>query len=240
MNKLKRYTWLLRVSLLINIIGFSLLLGAFIFIGSPTYILALINNRGQGIFAHKIHRKTLFDKMSIDSNAIVMLGNSITAGCEWHELMANKNIINRGIMGDGTLDIFNRLSSILPYQPKKIFLLIGVNDLMFHTPQYIAENYEKIVVNILTLSPNTRLYLESVLPVHEELRKNGLSNEDIRDLNNLIENIGRKYNLTYIDLFSSFCTKNGALNPNYSIDGIHLNGDGYLVFKRLIEEKINE
>ena len=177
-----------------------------------------------------------------------MLGNSITAECEWAELLDNPNVLNRGVIGDGTTDILNRLDDVIVMKPKKIFLLIGVNDLLYLPLSKIIKNYEKIVNRLLLESPNTKLYLESVLPVHNSFRRNGMKNEDIDILNKNIEQIAQKQSLTYINLNTKFksilVTASGAwleggLNPEYSIDGIHLNGKGYLLFKDIISPYIN-
>ena len=42
-------------------------------------------------------RATLFDTLGTDSSSIVFLGNSLTHGCEWHELLGMPNVLNRGI-----------------------------------------------------------------------------------------------------------------------------------------------
>ena len=45
-------------------------------------------------------RATLFDELPIGKKDIVMLGNSLTDGCEFNELLGNRHIKNRGIVGD--------------------------------------------------------------------------------------------------------------------------------------------
>ena len=65
-------------------------------------------------------------------NEIIMLGNSITDGCEWSELFQNSNIKNRGISGDITEGVLYRLDEVTRSKPAKVFLLIGINDLHWH------------------------------------------------------------------------------------------------------------
>lgn len=45
-------------------------------------------------------RASLFEALGVDSTNIVFLGNSLTHGCEWHELLGMPNVVNRGINGD--------------------------------------------------------------------------------------------------------------------------------------------
>jgi lysophospholipase L1-like esterase len=198
-------------------------------IGSPRYLFYLIKNRGQGIVSLKNHRTSHLNTLQMSENQIVMLGNSITAECEWSELLQNKSIINRGIIGDGTFDILDRLTPIIQAKPKKIFLLIGVNDLLFHPLSIIGENYEKIVKRIKTETPETELYLESILPIHNDLRRNGLKNDDINALNGQIFELSKKYKAIYIDLAAKLKNTEGSLREELSLDGIHLNGKGYQI-----------
>ena len=70
-------------------------------------------------------RSGLFDILPVDSTDIVFLGNSLTDGCEWHELFADNRIKNRGISGDTASDIHRRLGSVVKGQPAKIFHMAG-------------------------------------------------------------------------------------------------------------------
>ncbi len=223
-----------RISLFFNLLCIIGIAYALVKMGSPSYIFYLIKNKGQGVVSLKKHKTSHLKTLPIIEGRIIMLGNSITAECEWAELLENPNILNRGIIGDGTSDILNRLDDVIAMKPKKIFLLIGVNDLLFLPLSKISENYEKIVNRLLLESPNTKLYLESVLPVHNDFRRNGIKNEDIDILNKNIEQIAQKHGQVFINLNEKFKNTEGGLNPEYSIDGIHLNGKGYLLFKEII------
>lgn len=228
-----------RVSLFFNLIFFGCILFALVKIGSPRYLYQLVKYRGNGIVSLKRSKTSHLKTLPISEGKIIMLGNSITAECEWSELMQNPDIINRGVIGDGTGDILERLDPIIAAKPKKIFLLIGVNDLMFLPLSKIQEFYEKIVLRLVTETPSTQLYLESILPIHNDLRRNGMKNEDIDALNQFIEQVAKKYQLTYIDLNSAFKNTEGSLRQDFSLDGIHLNGEGYLLFKKIVEPYIN-
>ena len=230
---------LLKISLLINCIFVGFIVFAFIKIGSPRYLFYLIKNRGQGIVSLKSHRHSHLDMLKINNGSIIMLGNSITAECEWRELLQNEFIINRGVIGDGTLDILERLTPIIEAKPKKIFLLIGVNDLLFHSLSTIGENYEKIVERLKTETPETALYLESILPIHNDLRRNGLKNADIDALNGQVFALSQKYSATYIDLASKLKNTEGSLREDLSLDGIHLNGEGYQILGENLKKYVD-
>lgn len=231
---------LLFASLFFNLVVAGLIVFAFFKIGSPHYLFYLIKNRGQGIVSIKKSKTSHLKTLPKSEGKIIMLGNSITAECEWSELFQNPDILNRGVMGDGTEDILNRLDDVVCLKPDKIFLLIGVNDLQFIPLSRISANYEKIIVRLIKETPSTKLYLESVLPIHNDLRRNGMKNEDINTLNKQIELIAQKYGLRYIDLNAKFRNETHSLKIELSLDGIHLNGKGYLIFKDAIQAYIND
>lgn len=74
-------------------------------------------------------RATLFEVLPTSKKDIIFLGNSITNGGEWAELLGNPHVKNRGISGDRTDGVLDRLHVITKGKPAKIFLLIGINDL---------------------------------------------------------------------------------------------------------------
>lgn len=72
------------------------------------------------------HKKQRFEYYKTKAD-IVMVGDSITDGSEWHEMFPQLNIVNRGISGDTTVGVLNRLEGITQTQAKKAFIMIGVN-----------------------------------------------------------------------------------------------------------------
>jgi hypothetical protein len=94
-------------------------------------------------------KASLFEKLKIGEKDIVFLGNSITDGCEWSELFNDSNIKNRGISGDIVQGVYERLDPIIKGHPKKIFLLIGINDVSHDLKaDTIVRAIEKVVVKI--------------------------------------------------------------------------------------------
>lgn len=185
------------------------------------------------------HRKNHFKNLPMQKDAIVMLGNSITQSCEWSELMQNPKMVNRGIAGEMTGGMLGRLDEITPYQPDKIFLMIGVNDLSVNSLDYILRNYESIVSYILLKTPSTKLYLQSILPVNNDVRNSGKSNSDIVFLNEKIENIATRNGLIYLNLYPLFLDEEGQLDSKLTQDGIHLDSNGYLIWKKELQKYLN-
>ena len=102
-----------------------------------------------------------------DGDRAVFLGNSITDGGEWAELFNNRHVKNRGISADRSGWLLDRLDPIINGHPKKLFLMIGTNDLAVGiTPEEVAANVEKLLDRFAEESPWTKIYVQSILPVN--------------------------------------------------------------------------
>ena len=86
----------------------------------------------------------LFESYKNSASDIIFLGNSITAHAEWAELLENPHVKNRGISGDITFGVLQRLKEVTEGKPAKVFLLIGINDISRNIPdELIIDNIKK-------------------------------------------------------------------------------------------------
>ncbi|WP_373155602.1 SGNH/GDSL hydrolase family protein [Bacteroides cellulosilyticus] len=189
-------------------------------------------------------RATLFEELPVTSKDIIFLGNSITNGGEWAELLGNRHVKNRGISGDVCMGVYDRLDPILKGKPAKIFLLIGINDVSKGTPaDTIVKRIGMITKKIRQVSPETKLYLQSVLPVTDYYKKfNGHTSraQIIPQINEGIKKMAENEGVTYIDLYSHFLdSKTGKMNTDYTNDGLHLLGKGYLKWIEIVKPYVN-
>lgn len=188
------------------------------------------------------HSKDMYDHLPDTRNEIVFLGNSITDGAEWYELLGNKRIRNRGISADVTEGILLRLDAITKLKPAKIFIMIGVNDLARNmTVSQITSNYTTILERIKNETPKTKVYIESVLPVNPAtgMALNHTNKTDlIIELNARLKELAAESGHTYIDLFSLMADANNHLPRKYSIDGLHLTYEAYRVWAEAISQYI--
>jgi lysophospholipase L1-like esterase len=188
-----------------------------------------------------VKRVKYFQSLPVQKNPIVFLGNSITEVGQWQDVTGMNNVINRGISGDNSFGVFYRLDDILAQNPKKIFLLIGVNDIKRGTPiEVIARNYERIIRKVKTQHPKTQLYLQSVLPVTESILASiydNIRNKRIIALNVLLKDLSIKYNLPYVDLFNVFKDENGQLIRSLTTDGLHLQPEAYVLWAEYLKKQ---
>lgn len=192
-----------------------------------------------------LQRVSLFEKLQITSQDIVFVGNSITDGGEFSELFSDHHIKNRGINSDVIDGVYERIDNVLAGKPAKIFLLIGINDISHNLPvSALIEKYDRLVNKIIHDSPSTKLYVQSVMPINNDfLRyKNLIGKENILiEFNDALKKLAIKKNVMFIDLWESLADPDsGKLKPEYTNDGLHLTGDGYLQWAARINEFIHD
>ena len=112
--------------------------------------------------ASYIQRKTQFELMPERNTDIVFLGDSITARFEWQEYFSDLTVTNRGIDSDVTEGVLNRLDTVENQHPQKIFLMIGINDIMHKLPPDVSSSQKRF----RTVRSTSRAFFRSIpLPV---------------------------------------------------------------------------
>jgi lysophospholipase L1-like esterase len=154
----------------------------------------------------------------------IMLGDSIT---EWNP-MEKENVINMGIAGDTTRDIFWRIENVKSIEAEKVILMAGVNDIFMGFPlEKTCDFYKKIVSS---LSENFQeIILLAVLPTEEER-----VNVKIEQMNRCIEGLAKENSLMFFDFSKMFFDNDGSLNSYFYADGVHLSSKGYEVLNKEI------
>ncbi len=183
-------------------------------------------------------RVTHFGTLPQTRGDIIFLGNSITDGAEWDELLNNSHIKNRGISGDITAGVISRLDEVTNRKPAKVFLLIGTNDLARNiAPDSVVKNILLIAAYIHQQTPATELYVQSILPVNDVYKKFSTHTDKTVQINNVnaaLQLSAAEHYYTYIDIHTSFCDEHGKMKASLTNDGLHLKGEGYLLWKHLI------
>lgn len=188
--------------------------------------------------SYYLDRKSLFEIIPQSQNDIVFLGDSLIERCEWSELLENPNIKNRGIGGDSLYGLIKRIDQVTYTRPKKIFLMIGVNDAIANQRlEIIVEKYKMLLLDIKRSTPETQVFIQSVLPVNNRFKWT-LDNRDIVLLNKELKTLAEEFNYEYIDLYS-ILSSNNQLSELYTNDGLHLNGYGYAVWKQTIKRYVD-
>lgn len=189
-------------------------------------------------------KKELFENTVDSTDEIIFLGDSITDINEWGNDFPEKKIINMGINGDTTLGVLKRIDNVIRLEPKKVFIMIGINDIIMGIDnEKIVENYIDIVSSIKSGSPNTEIYIQSILPINKNMvvqnYKIKNDNDVIININDQLKKISEDQNIFYLDLYPNFLSSASELDDSFSIDGLHLNKNGYEVWNKEIKKLIN-
>ncbi len=157
----------------------------------------------------------------------VFLGDSLTHRYDLKKYFEDKPIVNSGEDGYKTTDILDNLEKMVyEYNPSKVFLLIGTNDLPTTSIDEIVNNIKKIVSKIKENKAYTTIYIESLYPINPEKIKNR-KNEDIDEINKKLEQLCKDEKINYIDINSILKNDDGNLKEEYSDDGLHMNEVAY-------------
>ncbi|MBE5319432.1 sialate O-acetylesterase [Pedobacter sp. MR2016-19] len=170
---------------------------------------------------------------------IIFLGNSITAGTDWAKLLDLPQAKNRGISGDITFGVLERLQDVIDGKPEKIFILIGINDISRNIPDsVILRNYKTMIARIRKGSKKTKIYFNTLLPVNaafEKFKNHYGKDEHILWLNDEIRKFTAK-NVTVIDLYPNFTDQDKHLRAELTKDGLHLIPAGYQVWADFLKK----
>ena len=173
----------------------------------------------------------------------VLAGDSITLWFPSELLPPGKTWLNQGISGETSTGLLKRLQLLDETDPETIFVLIGINDLIRgNSPDTVLENSRLIIREILWSHPNTQVVMQSILPHSAEGatwegrdRLLAIPNDTIRQMNGQLRAIAREENVYFLDLHPLFLADNGNLRLDLTTDGLHLNRQGYWVWRSAIE-----
>ena len=171
------------------------------------------------------------------SNKLVFLGDSLTAHEDWNVLFGVNSIFNAGQAGDTTDNVLARLDPVLSAKPQKIFLMIGINDLLRGKDvSYVLTNYNKIINLIKIKYPDVPVYIQSVLPTNNGISKMGIiDSQKVVALNDKLNSLADGQKIFFLNLYPNFCGSDNQMDVRYTNDGVHLNASGYAIWRNLID-----
>lgn len=225
---------------------------------SYTKLLTRVPKNSDGNKTDIIEKKTISDKKiaslstDIKKENYVFLGDSITYFYNLSMFYPNLPVINSGIGGYQTEDIIDNLqNSVYKYNPTKVFLLIGTNDidLSDYSNEELADRIKYIVQEIKNHRSKTKIYVESIYPVNRDTDNNivdlnivkSRTNKRIQSINRLIEKMcDEEKNVEYINVYDKLTDDNGNLKLEYTRDGLHTNDAGYEVVTKILMTYIEE
>ena len=195
-------------------------------------------------------QKEIIKEVPVVDDNYVFLGDSIT---DWYDLdkyFEGLPVVNSGVSGYSTNNILNNMNKMVyQYNPSKVFILIGINDLELKVDDdVVVNNIRKIVQGIKKNRRYAKIYVESIYPINNSdddkiegsIINGNRKNSDIIDINNKLVKLTKEEGATYIDLHKELVDDNGLLKIEYTVDGLHLSSEGYEKVTEVLRKYINE
>jgi hypothetical protein len=211
------------------------------------FIIVLAGTRAQAQqgfpFANEIRAFKRQDSISFPpKNGIVFIGSSSIR--LWNDLESRfpgKPIIKRGVGGSELWQLVDYYTPyiLFPYQPAKIFIYAGENDIASgKSADFVADEFQKLWKMINAQLPAAKIYYLSVKPSPSRAKYYS----EVAKANRLIKSyLLNKPKSTFIDV-STVVLKSGSSQPDSSLfkaDYLHLNSKGYDKWQKAIEPYIN-
>ena len=172
-----------------------------------------------------------FEDYQVD---VAFLGDSLTDGYDLQTYFPQYVTANRGIGGETTSGLKNRLDlSAYALKPKVVVLLIGGNNL-----NTMFDDYEDILIGLRQNLPQTEIVILSLTAMGRDWAyKNHLA-----AYNNVkIKALAETYGCHYIDIFTPLLDpETDEIRAEYTNDGVHLTREGYLVLTNAITPVLSE
>lgn len=171
-------------------------------------------------------------------NLSILAGDSLSLWFPNQLLPHDQLWLNQGISGETSRGLSRRLGLWQRLEPKRIFVMIGINDLLKgDAPDGVLNNQRQIIHDLRKAHPGAALVVQSLLP-HSgpQARWEGrakldrIPNEQIRSFNRQLAAIAKTEGAYYLDLNPLFSNDQGFLRQELTTDGLHLNDQGYLVW----------
>ena len=212
-----------------------------------TFLVALLCTAA-AIFADepfRNHRYDSFKILNVTSDNILFIGNSITDMHCWPEVFKTSTgeylpIVNRGNSGTYSTEQSNNLESYINGKPKKVFMMIGTNDIatsggLNFSPEQVLAYVKSMVARIHARSPQTKVYLYSIL--------NNKTGNRVEATWLKANQLTKAYaeatdKVTYIDLYDKLT--NVANGGQWSYDNLHLTAGAYQAWAKEICQYLQE
>ncbi|MDR1905340.1 MAG: GDSL-type esterase/lipase family protein [Clostridiales bacterium] len=199
----------------------------------------------KGFFGYYNKKRRLFKRQNrtYDKGQTIFIGDSITDMCNLDKYYGGLplKVYNRGISGDVTQGVIDRLDvSLYALAPSVVVILIGINDVNNdgRDKNYILANYEIILDEIKKNLPKSKVIIQSIYPVNDDVHNIAKNTGVIISVNEGLKVLADKYGYVYADIFGELEDGNNRLLSAYATDGLHLNERGYEVVSKKLKGRL--
>lgn len=184
---------------------------------------------------------------------IVMLGNSLTHGANWNEILGRNSVVERGIPGDILEGFVSRLDGIYKLKPEICFVMGGLNDIYGWIPiNEVYQNYLKVITSLQ--AKKIKVVIQSTTYATKDYAKDWLAqnnpdvdvheynrgrNKEVDRLNKLLKSYAQKNGIDFIDMNKKVASGN-FLKNDVTHDGIHFNAKGYKIWAKEVDKVLKK
>jgi lysophospholipase L1-like esterase len=213
------------------------------YVGSPVVFTddnMVLNQSGQS-YSYGM-RSQQFGCLPVKSTDVLIVGDELVHGGEWHELLHSDRVKGRGtVWGYGGISIAQHTAMLeatlatnpnIKEQPAQIYFFVGLQALNADatTVETMATDYETMVKKAIELAPNSKLFLCGLTPHATAAR-----DTKTKEFNAKLEEIAAAYdNCTYIDTYTPMTTADGARDAELVNGNNYITGKGYIRLARTI------
>lgn len=212
-------------------------------------MIFLFNSNLLSSKSKKVEKEEIEEKNEINKKMIILDQNYLFIGDQYteeidldslsisHVKVASNNFTISDVLEEMREKIYN-------YNPSVILFELGMNDyIQGKSKEEIVSNMEKVILGIKENRPYSKIYIESLYPINEDLidkeKYSEISSQEIEDINREIKKLCANEDVQYLDIYQ-LLSYDGQLRKKYSEDGISLNEDGYSTLQNKIKEVVDE
>lgn len=185
-----------------------------------------------------IQQMALYKIYKMKKANIVMLGNSITHGVDWPQLLGRNDVVGEGITSDVLEGYLSRVYYVTRLHPKVCFIMGGINDIYnWHPLQFVFQEYVELIKELQ--SKNIKVVIQSTLYVAPKYPSAADRNKQVTKLDSMLKEYADKNHIDYIDLNKEM-SSGGFLYPDLTHDGVHPNANGYLIWRKAVEYELHK
>jgi lysophospholipase L1-like esterase len=179
---------------------------------------------------------------------LLFMGDSITDNWRgsrgkaiWDKYYGNRHAANFGIGGDRTQHVLWRIENgeLDGIDPKVIVLMIGTNNSNTESGDQIAEGVEKIVSDMRTKCPKSKILLLAIFPRNRATDKPEQM-ERIHRANERIAKLSDGQMVTFLDIDHVFLGPDGKVPADIMPDFLHPNERGYQLWADAMEPTLDK
>lgn len=188
----------------------------------------------------------------LGQNDIIILGNNLVGGAEWHELLDNPNVKSRNGWADVVDNLYLQARNVAKFKPAKIVLQSSYNSTgmpkgLNVNPNFnadsIVNSVEKAILEIKKVSPETEILVQSIIPVNPDFEKYAgfaKTAKKVKAVNKKLQKLAKKHEAVWVDVYPAMVDKQGNLKKEYTNDGFRLMGNAYTAWGEILKPFLNK